>query len=70
VLFCGNYRRYAKVGVQYLTPKEAAHQMKVDRKTVYNWIKSGVLKGERRGKLWFVREAEVLRVRRGEANAK
>ena len=53
------------MGVQYLTPKEAAHQMKVDRKTVYNWIKSGVLKGERRGKLWFVRESEVLKVKKG-----
>jgi excisionase family DNA binding protein len=54
------------MGVQYLTPKEVAHQMKVDRKTVYNWIRAGVLKGERRGKLWFVRESDVLKVRRAE----
>lgn len=49
----------------YLTPKEAAYQMKVSVDAVYDWIRDGYIKAVRRGKrLLFVPQSEVLRVRR------
>jgi excisionase family DNA binding protein len=44
----------------YLTAKEVADRCRVTRRTVYNWIKDGVLGADRAGpKVWLVSEAHL-----------
>jgi excisionase family DNA binding protein len=43
----------------YLTAKEVADRCRVTRRTVYNWIKDGVLGADRAGKVWLVTEADL-----------
>lgn len=38
----------------YYTPKEAAEVCRVDRRTIYNWVRSGKLPAVKRGGVWNI----------------
>jgi excisionase family DNA binding protein len=42
-----------------LTPEEVATRLRVTRRTVYAWLKSGRLRGLRAGKGWRIRPADL-----------
>jgi excisionase family DNA binding protein len=42
-----------------LTPDEIARRLKVTERTVYNWLKTGLLPGIKLGRLWRVRPADL-----------
>jgi excisionase family DNA binding protein len=43
----------------YLTPEEVAARLRVSRRTVYEWLKLGRLRGLRAGKAWRIRPEDV-----------
>ena len=45
--------------LQTYTPEEVAEILKVTRRTIYNYIKSGDLKAVKMGKYWRVSEANL-----------
>jgi excisionase family DNA binding protein len=42
------------------TPEEVASQLRVTRRTVYQWLSSAELQGLRSGHFWRITEEEVL----------
>ncbi len=44
------------------TPEEVALNLKVSRKTVYNWIKEGRLQAVKVGHFWRISETELRRL--------
>lgn len=48
------------------TPEEVAANLKVNKKTVYNWIREGRLKAVKIGHLWRISESELNRLLGGE----
>jgi excisionase family DNA binding protein len=38
----------------YLTPQETAELLRVDRRTIYNWIRTGKLKAIKFGDTWRI----------------
>jgi excisionase family DNA binding protein len=48
------------------TPEEVADRLKVTRRSVYEWIKRGRLKGLRAGQYWRVSESDLLAFLEGE----
>ena len=51
---------------KYYTPEEIAANLKVSRKTIYNWIRAGRLKAVKIGHFWRVSESELNRLLKGE----
>lgn len=51
---------------KYYTPEEIAANLKVSRKTIYNWIREGRLKAVKIGHFWRVSESELNRLLKGE----
>lgn len=47
--------------MKYLSMQEAAGRLGVDRSTVWRWVKSETLAGEKIGGRWVVRESSVNR---------
>jgi excisionase family DNA binding protein len=45
---------------QYITPQEVADRLKVPRRTVMDWIYVGKLPAIKAGKVWRVKEADVV----------
>lgn len=45
---------------EYLTPTEVAHLFKVDKQTVRNWTKKGLIKSYRYGHRVFYKRHELL----------
>ena len=43
----------------YLTPEEVAEILRVDRRTVYEWLRSGKLKAIRFGRTWRIPRTSV-----------
>ena len=43
----------------FYTTQEVAHLLKVDQTTVQGWIRDGLLRGVRFGRLWRVRPADL-----------
>jgi excisionase family DNA binding protein len=41
---------------QFLTPEEVADRLRVTRRTVYRWLTSGDLAGQRAGRGWRISE--------------
>lgn len=41
-------------GTPYLTPAEAAKILRVDRRTIYEWLRSGKLKAVKFGGAWRI----------------
>ena len=41
----------------YLTVKEAARELRVTTRSVYQWLRDGKLRGERAGNLWRISQA-------------
>jgi len=48
------------------TPEEVAVNLKVSRKTIYNWIQEGRLKAVKIGHFWRISESELNRLLKGE----
>ena len=44
----------------YLTPLEAAEILRVDRRTIYEWLETGKLKAKKIGGTWRIPRAEVF----------
>ncbi len=44
---------------RYLTPEEVADQVRVTRRTVYEWLRQGRLQGLRAGRWWRIRPADL-----------
>lgn len=44
---------------RFLTPEEVADLLRVSRRTVYNWLRSGQLPAIRIGKVWRVRREDI-----------
>lgn len=42
------------------TPEEVAERLRVTRRSIYEWLKSGRLKGLRAGQYWRVTESDLL----------
>ena len=51
---------------KYYTPEEIAANLKVSRKTIYNWIREGRPKAVKIGHFWRVSESELNRLLKGE----
>jgi putative molybdopterin biosynthesis protein len=51
---------------KYYTPEEIAANLKVSRKTIYNWIQKGHLKAVKIGHFWRISESELNRLLKGE----
>jgi len=51
---------------KYYTPEEVAKLLKTSRETVYNWLRSGKLKGVKVFNFWRVPESELNRLLKGE----
>jgi len=45
--------------LRFLTPEEVAGLLRVSRRTVYNWLRSGQLPALRIGKVWRVRREDI-----------
>jgi len=50
---------------KYYTPEEIAANLKVSRKTIYNWIQEGRLKAVKIGHFWRISESELNRLLKG-----
>ena len=44
------------------TPEEVALNLKVSRKTIYNWIQEGRLRAVKVGHFWRISESELNRL--------
>jgi len=44
-----------------LTPDEAAAIVRTSPKTIREWLRKGVLKGIKTGRLWRIRESDLRR---------
>jgi excisionase family DNA binding protein len=47
---------------KFYTPEEVAANLKVSRKTIYNWIQEGRLKAVKIGHFWRISESELNRL--------
>lgn len=47
--------------VNYRTPDEVANELRVTRRTVYEWLRTGQLHGRRAGRGWRITEEDLLR---------
>jgi excisionase family DNA binding protein len=45
--------------IKYYTVKEAADLLKRNYRTVWNYLKSGTLKGKKFGGMWLISEEEL-----------
>jgi excisionase family DNA binding protein len=59
-------REGKKAMEKYYTPEEVAKLLKTSRETVYNWLRSGKLKGVKVFNFWRVPESELNRLLKGE----
>jgi excisionase family DNA binding protein len=46
---------------KYYTPEEVAQELRVTRRTVYDWLTTGRLRGMRAGSRWRIRPEDVER---------
>lgn len=44
---------------EFLTPAEVAERLKVTERTVYNWLRKGILTGQKFGGIWRVRATSL-----------
>jgi excisionase family DNA binding protein len=51
----------------YYTPEEVADRLKVSRRSVYEWLRSGKLRGLRAGQYWRVAEPDIVAFLEGDA---
>lgn len=54
---------------QLLTPEEVADKLRVTRRTVYEWLRTGRLKGLKAGPFWRIRPVDLDRFLAGEQDA-
>lgn len=50
---------------KHFTPEEVAENLKVTRKTIYNWIHEGKLQAVKVGHFWRISETELKRLLKG-----
>ena len=53
------YLRKERITLKLLTPEEVAEILKIQRKTVYSYIKDGKIKAGKVGKEWRIREEDL-----------
>lgn len=51
--------------MKVLTVEQAAQQLQVSTKTVYEWLRSGKLPGRKIGKMWRMSEEALVELLRG-----
>jgi excisionase family DNA binding protein len=49
----------AKINEEVYTPNEVSELLKVKPDTIRRWLKDGILKGVRAGRLWRIPEREL-----------
>lgn len=47
---------------KYYTPEEVAELLKTSRETIYNWLRSGKLRGVKVFNFWRISELELNRL--------
>ncbi|MBC7293890.1 MAG: helix-turn-helix domain-containing protein [Thermoleophilia bacterium] len=52
--------------LEYYTPEEAAARLKIARRTVYQWLRTGRIKGTKLSNMWRIPETEISRLLGGE----
>jgi excisionase family DNA binding protein len=52
----------------YRTPEEVADELQVTRRTVYEWLRSGRLRGVRAGRGWRIGPEEIARFLQADAS--
>ena len=57
--------RSGQFTVNYLNPNEVAAELRVDRRTVYNWMRSGDLPAVKVGRTWRVSHQDIESKKRG-----
>lgn len=50
------------VALEFYTPEEAAAKLKIARRTVYQWLREGRIKGVKLSNLWRIPETEISRL--------
>ena len=45
---------------EYLSVEEAAELLDVHIETIRRWLRNGTIKGEKFGRLWRIRKAELI----------
>lgn len=48
--------------MEYFTPEEAAARLKIARRTIYQWLRQGKVKGQKLENLWRISETELKRL--------
>lgn len=56
--------------MELLTPEEVATEVRVTRRTVYNWLRDGKLPALKAGRSWRVRREDLAMFLSGEAEEK
>lgn len=55
---------------KYYTPEEVAELLKTSRETIYNWLRSGKLRGVKVFNFWRISESELNRLLKPESEPK
>lgn len=48
--------------MEYYTPEEAAAKLKIARRTMYLWLRTGKVKGKKLNRMWRISETELNRL--------
>ncbi len=48
--------------MEHFTPAEAAAKLKIARRTMYQWLRQGKIKGKKLGNMWRIPESELTRI--------
>jgi excisionase family DNA binding protein len=57
------------IALEFYTPEEAAARLKIARRTVYQWLREGKIKGIKLSNLWRIPETELNRLLEGTHDA-
>ncbi len=52
---------------KYYTPQEVADELKVEPRTVHSWLRDGLMKGVKVGRLWRISQSEIDRAKKSES---
>lgn len=55
--------------MNFYTPEEAAARLKIARRTVYQWLREGRIRGTKLSNLWRIPESELNRLLGGEQDS-
>lgn len=55
--------------IELLTPEEVANRLKLNRRTIYRWLRQERLHGVKMGSMWRIPEDEIEALLKGGRNA-